>query len=231
MGAQRSESWCETTRQRRASRDSGDKHDKTSESRKRRLQVRKLKADREIVLDAEFESSLTAAQSGAEWAWSLLYHSVARQVLGYLRAQGAREPEDLLGEVFLQVARGIAGFSGTEEGFRSWVFTIAHNRVIDERRHRRRHPVDPVEVVTDKATPAQSSAEHALEILATERVRGLVDQLAPAQRDVMMLRIVAGMTVAEVANVLGRSVGGVKALQRRAVASLRRLIDEKGVSL
>ena len=183
------------------------------------------------MLDAEFESIVVAAQSGAEWAWSRLYHSVARQVLGYLRGQGAKEPEDLLGEVFLQVAKGIGGFSGTEAGFRSWVFTIAHHRIIDERRRRRRHPVDPVETVADQVAATPSSADQALDTLATERVRDLVDRLAPAQRDVMMLRIVGGMTVAETAQALGRSLGGVKALQRRAIASLRRLIEAEGVSL
>ena len=183
------------------------------------------------MLDAEFESIVVAAQSGAEWAWSRLYHSVARQVLGYLRGQGAKEPEDLLGEVFLQVAKGIGGFSGTEAGFRSWVFTIAHHRIIDERRRQRRHPVDPVETVADQVAATPSSADQALNTLATERVRDLVDRLAPAQRDVMMLRIVGGMTVAETAQVLGRSLGGVKALQRRAIASLRRLIEAEGVSL
>jgi len=193
--------------------------------------LRSQKTGREIVLDAEFESIVVAAQSGAEWAWSRLYHSVARQVLGYLRGQGAKEPEDLLGEVFLQVAKGIGGFSGTEAGFRSWVFTIAHHRIIDERRRRRRHPVDPVETVADQVAATPSSADQALDTLATERVRDLVDRLAPAQRDVMMLRIVGGMTVAETAQVLGRSLGGVKALQRRAIASLRRLIEAEGVSL
>lgn len=183
------------------------------------------------MFDAEFESTLTAAQSGAEWAWTQLYHSVARQVLGYLRAQGAREAEDLLGEVFVHIARGIGRFEGTEDGFRSWVFTVAHHRVIDERRKRRRHPVDPTETVADQLAPAPSSAGQALESLATERVRHLIDRLVPAQRDVMMLRVVAGMTVVEVAEVLGRSVGGVKALQRRAVAALRRLVEHEGVSV
>lgn len=183
------------------------------------------------MLGAEFESILAAAQSGAEWAWSRLYHSLARQVLGYLRAQGAREAEDLLGEVFLHVARGIGRFAGTEEGFRSWVFTIAHHRVIDERRQRKRHPVDPVATVADEPSSAPSAAEQALDTLATEGVHNMLDQLVPAQRDVMVLRIVSGMTVADVAEVLGRSVGGVKALQRRGIASLQRLIERQGVSL
>ncbi len=53
---------------------------------------------------------------------------------GYLRVQGAREPEDLTSEVFLGAFRGLSGFSGDEDQFRSWVFTIAHRRLTDERR-------------------------------------------------------------------------------------------------
>lgn len=183
-----------------------------------------------MMLGPEFDSILTAAQSGAEWAWSRLYHSVARQALGYLRAQGAREPEDLLGEVFLQVARGIGRFEGGEEGFRSWVFTVAHHRVIDERRKRRRHPVDPVDSVSDRPSRDRPSDAQALDALATDETQRLIERLAPAQRDVMMLRIVAGLTIPEIADTLGRSVGGVKALQRRAVGSLRRLLEVEGVS-
>ena len=85
---------------------------------------------------AEFESAVEAAQAGAEWAWSRLYAELSGPVFGYLRSRGAVEPEDLLGEVFVQVARNIGSFRGDARSFRSWVFTIAHHRLIDERRYR-----------------------------------------------------------------------------------------------
>ena len=82
-----------------------------------------------------FTTLLAAARDGSEAAWQELYNGIAPVVLGYLRANGSPDPEDVLSEVFLQVARDIATFDGDERGFRSWVFTIAHHRLIDARRH------------------------------------------------------------------------------------------------
>ena len=85
---------------------------------------------------AEFESILRAAQGEAEWAWSRLYGWLAADIRGYLRARGAESPDDVLGEVFVQIARNIATFEGSAPQFRSWAFMVAHHRLIDEFRHR-----------------------------------------------------------------------------------------------
>lgn len=68
------------------------------------------------------------------WAFERLYADLAPVVAGYLRVQGAAEPEDLTSEVFLGVFTGLKLFSGTEQQFRSWAFTIADQRLVDERR-------------------------------------------------------------------------------------------------
>ncbi len=78
-----------------------------------------------------FASVLVAAQTGAPWALERLYHGFSPVVLGYMRIQGAADPEDLTNEVFLGVLRRIGSFEGDEEKFRSWIFTIAHSRLID----------------------------------------------------------------------------------------------------
>jgi len=182
------------------------------------------------LLGPEFDGILGAAQAGAGWAWRRLYDDLAGQVLGYLRAQGAQEPEDLFGEILLQMARNIGGFRGGESGFRSWVFQIAHNRVIDERRHRRRNPIDPVESFDDHLDPeGDTTARHALDAVQLDHVRSLIERLVPGQRDVLLLRIVSGLTVPEIAAVIGKSEGAVKALQRRGLAALSRFVDAKGI--
>src|ERR671914_135748 len=108
-----------------------------------------------------FTSLLESARQGSEAAWQELYDGLAPAILGYLRANGAPDPEDILSEVFLQVARDIARFEGEERGFRSWVFTIAHHRLIDARRHSARRPVElspdppePIGVADDAAAEA-----------------------------------------------------------------------------
>jgi DNA-directed RNA polymerase specialized sigma24 family protein len=90
-----------------------------------------------------FNSVLTAARAGADWAWERIYADLAPVVTGYLRGHGAAEPEDLAGETFLHVVRDLPRFEGDERAFRSWVFTIAHRRLIDDRRRRGRRPVTP----------------------------------------------------------------------------------------
>jgi RNA polymerase sigma-70 factor (ECF subfamily) len=184
------------------------------------------------VLESQFDDVLAAAQEGAEWAWKIVFDEYSGPVLGYLRSQGTSEPEDLLSEVFLQVARNVGTFNGSMGSFRSWVFTVAHSRIIDDRRRRRRHPVDPVESLPSglMAEP-DVTQEAALESMMTARVEALLHSLVPDQRDVLMLRIVARLTVAETAEAVGKSQGAVKALQRRGLSALRRRFDAEGISL
>lgn len=94
----------------------------------------------------ELEGLLDAARAGAPWALQRLYEELAPLVAGYLRLQGVPEVDDVTSEVFLGVFRGLGGFTGDASGFRSWVFTIAHHRLVDEQRRAGRRPAqDPLE--------------------------------------------------------------------------------------
>jgi len=185
-----------------------------------------MKRTRHVAPTNAFASVLASAKLGGQRAWTMLYNELSGPVLGYLRVQGAAEPEDLLGEVFLHIARKIGTFEGDAAGFRSWVFMVAHNRVIDERRRRGRRPVElvtpeqlePVEAKVDVETAAMNS-------VATDRVNALLSNLTPDQRAVLHLRMVGGFTIDEIATILGKPPGAVKALQRRALGALKR--DER----
>jgi len=174
------------------------------------------------VLGESFDEILEAARRGSDPAWDALYRDLAPLVHGYLRSRGAREPEDVTGEVFLQVARDLRVFSGDGASFRSWVLAVAHNRMLDEWRHHGRRPSHPAsdEFIRDRA-PTGDVEQEALHSLATERVRRLVEGLGSPQREVLMLRIIDGLTVNEVAQILGKPAGAVKALQRRGLAAVR----------
>jgi RNA polymerase sigma-70 factor (ECF subfamily) len=172
---------------------------------------------------AEFAGVIEAARAGAEWAWSRLYADLSGPVLGYLRLRGAVEPEDLLGEVFVQVARNAGTFEGEYSSFRSWVFTVAHHRLVDERRYRARRPVEPGQI-PESARGTGNTEDEALAGLATGEVVALLDTLTPEQRDVLLLRIVGDMSVEDVARIVGRRPGAVKALQRRGLETLRRML-------
>jgi RNA polymerase sigma factor (sigma-70 family) len=183
------------------------------------------------VLGETFPNVLAAAREGADWAWACIYRDLAPSVLGYLRARGVGEPDDLTGEVFLQVVRDLRSFEGGEREFRAWVFAIAHHRLIDDARRRARRPVEPAAEVTARLEPSEDVAEEFARTIATERVHQLIGELAPDQRDVLLLRVLGGLTVAEVASLMGRSVGAVKALQRRGLAQIKRALAQEGVPI
>ncbi len=151
----------------------------------------------------------------------------------YVRAQGLPHPDDLTSEVFLGVFAGLGGFHGTEEQFRSWVFTIAHHRIVDERRARSRRPeIDDLagRGAEMDARRAASAEDEALVALGAERARRLLQRLSPDQRDVIALRVVADLPVEEVARALGKQPGAVRALQHRALAALRRELADDAVT-
>jgi RNA polymerase sigma-70 factor, ECF subfamily len=178
-----------------------------------------------------FTSLLESARGGSEAAWQELYQGLAPVVLGYLRANGAPDPEDVLSEVFLQVARDIATFDGEERGFRSWVFTIAHHRLIDARRHSVRRPVELAAEPPEPADRADDAAEEALDRIGIEEVQRVLEAISEEQRAVLLLRVVGDLSIEDVAKVVGKRPGAVKALQRRGLAAVKREMTRQGVTL
>jgi len=172
----------------------------------------------------DFEEVIAAARLGAEWALVALYRSTQPGLIRYLYAHAPGEEEDLASEVWLQVAQSLAGFEGGREGFRRFVFTIARRRVVDYRRQRARRRTDPA----DNRTMGDLRDRANTEVSALERVGGgeavarILALLPAEQAEVILLRVVAGLSVAEVAQVIGRRPAAVSVLQHRA---LRRLAD------
>ena len=189
-----------------------------------------------MTLGASFDQVLLAAKADAGWALTRLYESLAPAVAGYLRRRRVSDPDDLTSEVFLAAFSGLRAFEGDEAQFRSFVFTIAYRRVVDDKRSQSRTvPTEPLEtgaVGENKGRHSDAAEEDALRSLGTASVQALLDRLPPDQRDVLALRLIADMTVEQVARALGKRPGAVKALQRRALAGLRRQLCERaGVPL
>lgn len=148
-----------------------------------------------------------------------VYRMYAKGVLGYLRHQGVTDPENVLGEVFLHVARSLRRFHGDEDQLRRWVFTLAHHRIIDERRKQARRPQIADTEVPDRAAPPHEEAMDP-ELMAA------IGLLTPEQREVILLRFVADLPIDVVADVTERSAGAVRSLQHRAVAQLAQALSD-----
>jgi RNA polymerase sigma factor (sigma-70 family) len=181
--------------------------------------------------ERDFPSVLAAARVGAEWAWTIIYKDLSPQVARYLRAHSAPEPDDVLGDVFVQVVKGLPAFEGGYDEFRAWILTIARNRLIDGWRRDRRHPVDPAsDDLHEGSWLGGDSEDEAMRSLSDGNVREIVARLSADQRDVLFLRVLVGLPIQDVAVVVGKTPGAVKSLQSRAVASIRRGISSGAVS-
>lgn len=177
------------------------------------------------MLGLAFVSTLERAKSGDEAAFALLFRDLQPALIRYLRVMTRTAAEDLAAETWLDVVKGLARFSGDEAGFRSWVFTIARRRHIDVLRSMSRRPE---EVSTEGADRSECGLQDPV-VLAVEEKSELetalktIARLPSAQAEVVMLRAVAGLSVAEVADVVGRRPGAVRILAHRG---LRRLAEE-----
>jgi RNA polymerase sigma-70 factor (ECF subfamily) len=176
-----------------------------------------------------FDDVLAAAQAGAAWAFEVLYRDLSPAVTGYLRVHGALEPDDLASETFIGVFTGVARFRGDEAALRAWVFTIAHRRLTDDWRRRGRRPrlADHPDAPNHVAEVLGGDVEDdALARIGAENVHRWCAQLPEDQRTVLLLRILADLTIEQIAAVMDRSAGAVKALQRRGLRTLRALLEE-----
>jgi len=173
---------------------------------------------------------VVAARDGQAWALTEIWQRHAGAVTVYLRDRGATEPEDMTSEVFLAVFERLRGFHGDDDALRSFVFTVAHHRMVDDLRRRARRG-EPAAYDPSTDPRVEASAETlAMNAIGDQQVDELLRTLSPDQRDVVLLRVVADLSLEQTASVLGKRVGAVKALQHRALASLRRVM-EQAVSL
>jgi RNA polymerase sigma-70 factor (ECF subfamily) len=173
--------------------------------------------------DSPFEEVLTSAQAGFPSAFEHLFAGLVRPLAAYFRSQGASDPAGSTNEVFLRVFQGIGRFDGDEAGFRAWVFTIARHSLIDERRRsHRRVATASLEASHLEGVTTADSEQWALARMGDREAVAVIESLVPDQREVLLLRIVADLTIEQVAEVVGKRPGAVKALQRRGLATIRR---------
>ncbi|MGH9187592.1 MAG: RNA polymerase sigma factor [Acidimicrobiales bacterium] len=168
---------------------------------------------------------VTAARAGEQWAGEELYRRYAGPVAAYLRSQGVDDVAGVTNDVFVRVLRDVQRFEGDARSFRSWLFTIAHGTVVDERRRQARRPdVEPADEFVAARFAEQPDGDVEDDALAElgAGVSALLGSLSADQRDVLLLRVVADLPVGEVAETLGKPAGAIRALQHRALVTLRR---------
>jgi len=151
------------------------------------------------------------------------YRQFSPGVLSYLRARGVEDPEGLTQEVFLALFPQLHEVHGGMKGVKSLVFSIAHARYVDEHRRRLNAPrttdYDPAE----DPRCSSSAEDQLLAVESSGNVKALLNDLQQDQQEVIALRIVADLSVETTADIMGKTPGAVKQLQRRALSRLRKL--------
>jgi RNA polymerase sigma-70 factor, ECF subfamily len=177
--------------------------------------------------DGDLAGALTAALRGDEAGFSVLWLALQPPLLRYLRVLVGDAAEDVASETWLQAARDLKGFRGDLSGFRVWLFRIARHRGIDDRRRGRRFVQDPYDPSTQEHLATSPDAEReAMDGLGTRWALEVIGSLPPDQAEAVMLRVVAGLDVAQTAQVLGKRPGAVRIATMRG---LRRLANHPQV--
>ncbi len=170
--------------------------------------------------------SIDELRLGSEPAWAEAVRALGPALRAFVAVRGAREPDDLVAEVFLDLARRVDRIEGGWSAVRTLAFVMARRRLVDEYRAAARRPVEHLDATElGKVADVGDVEQDALARLSLEWVADLLGVLTPTQRDVLTLRFVSGLTIREVATITGATETGVKANQRRAVAALRRHLD------
>ncbi len=182
------------------------------------------------MVDVPFASLLAAAVAGDEEAFASLWRSHNPPLIRFLRGMaGADEAADLASTVWLEVVRRLDRFEGDESGFRAWLFTIARHRLIDLRRASARRPqtVQGEGQADVAGDPSFGPAGVMERNWSTEQAVALIGSLPVDQAEVLLLRVVADLDVATVAEMVGKRPGTVRVLAHRG---LRRLAEQLDVS-
>ena len=175
----------------------------------------------------EFGTALAAAKAGDESGFTLLFRYAQPACLRYLRVISPDRYEDIAGDTWVQVVRGLHAFEAVEApAFRGWVLSIARHRWLDDQRARGRR----LELVVDEVPerPSGTDAAGAVEeMMSTEAALTLIARLPKDQAEVIALRYIADLDVAGTAEVLGKEPGAVRVLAHRGLKRLQQLVNKR----
>jgi len=171
------------------------------------------------------ESLVRRAQQHNQEAFAQLYEEHFDKIYRYVtfKIGNETEAEDMTQQVFLNALQSISSFKWKGVPFSAWLFRIAHNQVVDYLRSKKRTavPLNESLASSNSNDTPQSVVEQKLDI---EQVLAATKQLTEAQREVISLRFTSELPIAQVAKVMGKSQGAVKALQHSAIVALRKTL-------
>ncbi|WP_375545408.1 sigma-70 family RNA polymerase sigma factor [Corynebacterium sanguinis] len=183
-------------------------------------------------VDSQLADLVPLAAAGDRRALQDVVRLIHPLVLRYARARlgGGRmpTPEDVAQEICLAVATSIEKYVDRGKPFMAFVYGIAFNKVADAHRSLARDKLTPTEQVPDEELSGETPEEFILVSDGSNRVRELLDLLSDKARDIIILRVFVGLSAEETAEAVGGTAGAVRVAQHRALATLRKAIQEGG---
>lgn len=183
-------------------------------------------SDAMLISDYTEQQLLASAVNYDEAALGELYDRYEAKIYAYIYRRTGEQTlaEDLTGQVFLKMLEAIHNRKAWHSSFSGWLYRIAHNLVIDHYRQRD-HQVQ-VSLDDEPMLPAAENPEEMTELkLDAERLRSAIGRLTEEQAEVISLRFLEGYSINEVAEMMSKTEGSIKALQYRAVSTLRQLLQ------
>jgi RNA polymerase sigma-70 factor, ECF subfamily len=169
---------------------------------------------------ADLADALERARSGDEAGFLELWRALQPRLLRYLRVLSCGDAEDVASETWLQVVRDLHRFSGSEDDFRRWLFTVGRHRAIDSARARIRRPVAALPPDAELLPDRQQVEDQVLDGLSVGAAIDLLAALPPDQAEAVALRVIAGLETAAAAEILGKSAGAVRVALHRGLRTL-----------
>jgi RNA polymerase sigma-70 factor (ECF subfamily) len=177
------------------------------------------------VSEQELEAAVEAARGGDEMAFALLWRENNSRLTKFVQARTYKSDldfEEIVSEVWMNVAKDVRKFKGDYSGFTAWVYSIARNRIVDASRKRDR-TIRPQEEL-DEATWVPSNQNVEKDFEADANVKRIIDEinkLPAAQAEVLMLRVVSDLSVEEVAKIVKKNANSVRVLAHRGMTTLK----------
>jgi RNA polymerase sigma-70 factor, ECF subfamily len=166
------------------------------------------------------DDALARASRGDEAGFLELWRALQPRLLRFLRVVGCDDPDDVASETWLQVVRDLHRFSGGEEDFRRWLFTIGRHRAVDAARARSRRPAGTMNSGLDLLADTQLVEDQVLEGMSVQGAVALLSRLSRDQAEAVALRVIAGLDTPDVAKILGKSAGAVRVALHRGLKTL-----------
>ena len=182
--------------------------------------------DAELVKQAQDRRNDHAA--GAE-AIGELYDRYHESIFRYIwsRVSDQQLAEDLTGDVFTRMVIHLPKYRPTGVPFQAWLFRIARNLMIDNHRKTSAYKEYSLDSVVNDIAGASNPAQIVEDQHFIDQVQSVLQVLNPFRRDVITLRFIVGLSLQEVAKVLGKSKGSIKVAQHRALKELRTILESK----